>query len=156
MKYLQLFDRKMIGRGPDNKDYLLRHTLLGLGVDSNLFSIKFHQILISDEECLHNHPWPFLSLMLKGSYTEYIQALPWKRRRTWSAPKFSDKNSFPVQHKTFSAPCILFRPASWNHRLQLDKPVWTLVITGPKIQTWGFFTKWGWVHWKEYREAKDC
>lgn len=174
MKYFQFLDKRIIKRR-NNEPYLIRWTILGFGIDSSWFSIKLHNILISDEECLHNHPWAFISIILKGGYTEHTKALPWSYKLSkWSRPVISEKNGFHVQHKTFKAGSILFRPAHWSHRLELGKtlsskpsldsngfveypiPTWTLVFTFRKIQRWGFFTKHGWIpHWK-YAEEKDC
>lgn len=172
MKYFQLFDKRIIKRRND-QPYLIRWTILGFGIDSSWFSIKLHNILISDEECLHNHPWAFISIILKGGYREHTRALPWSYKLSkWSVPVMSEKNMFHVQHKEFRRGNILFRPAHWAHRLELYNtlipspdgqgfitkpiPAWTLVFTFRKTQRWGFFTKKGWIpHWK-YSESKDC
>lgn len=156
MKYFQFFDKRIIRR-KENIPYLIRWTIIGFGIDSSWFSIKLHNILISDEECLHNHPWAFISIILKGGYTEHTRELPWSYKLSkWSLPVISEKNGFRVQHKEFRAGSILFRPARWSHRLELKEPVWTLVFTFRKVQRWGFFTKKGWIpHWK-YVENRDC
>lgn len=158
MKYFQFFDKRIIKRRGD-QPYLIRWTILGFGIDSSWFSIKVHNILISDEECLHNHPWAFISIILKGSYLEDTRSYMedyYEGKKDWSKPAFSTKNGFPVRNKIFRAGNILYRPANWAHRLQLKEPVWTLVFTFRKIQPWGFFTKNGWIpHWK-YSEEKDC
>ncbi len=169
MKYFQFLDKRIIKRRND-QPYLIRWTILGFGIDSSWFSIKLHNILISDEECLHNHPWAFISIILKGSYTEHTKWLPWAYNVSgWSDPVISEKNGFHVQYKTFKAGNILFRPARWSHRLELPNalgpnpenvyipiPVWTLVFTFRKVQRWGFFTTKGWIpNWK-YSEEKDC
>lgn len=72
MKYIQLFSKRIIKRR-NNQPYLIRWTILGLGIDSSWFSIKVHNILMSDEECLHNHPWAFISIILKQGYREHVQ-----------------------------------------------------------------------------------
>lgn len=172
MKYFQLFDKRVIKRR-GNVPYLIRWTILGFGLDSSWFSIKVHNILISDEECLHNHPWAFISIILKGGYTEHTKWLPWAYNKPgWSERVISEKNGFHVQHKEFGRGSILYRPAHWSHRLQLpntlvphpkgggfiEKPIpaWTLVFTFRKTQRWGFFTKNGWIHNWKYSEEKDC
>lgn len=176
MKYFQFFDKRVIKRR-GNVPYLIRWTIIGFGIDSSWFSIKVHNILISDEECLHNHPWTFISIILKGGYTEHTKHLPWSYKLSkWSHPVISEKNGFHIQHKTFKAGNILYRPAHWSHRLELGTalgpllsalgpnvsvqypvPAWTLVFTFRKTQRWGFFTKQkGWIpNWK-YSEEKDC
>lgn len=181
MKYLQFFEKRIIHRR-EGIPYLIRWTLLGIGEDSRWFSIKIHNILVNDEECLHNHPWAFISIILKGSYTEFIKVEPWSYKFkvkykhgqpvSWSDPVYSEKNGFNTQHKLFRRGNILFRSAHWSHRLQLGNilvpasdgegfvmqpiPVWTLVFTFKKIQNWGFFTKNGWIPWWRYSEEKYC
>lgn len=172
MKYFQFFDKRIIRRR-NNQPYLIRWTIIGFGIDSSWFSIKVHNILISDEECLHNHPWAFLSIILKGGYREHTKALPLSYKLSkWSYPVFNEKNGFNIQRKEFRRGSILFRPAHWSHRLELFNtlvknpdgegfipkpiPAWTLVFTFRKVQRWGFFTRKGWIpHWK-YVEEKDC
>lgn len=173
MKYIQFLEKRIIKRR-NNDPYLIRWTILGFGIDSSWFSIKLHNILISDDECLHNHPWAFLSIILKGGYREHTQHLPWTYRPSpkWSNPVINDKNGFHIQHREFKAGSILFRPAHWSHRLELftglkekpeggyicnaPLPAWTLVFTFRKVQRWGFFTRKGWIPWWKYSEEKDC
>lgn len=157
MTHIQLFEKKIIHR-KQGIPYLIRWTLFGIGKDSKYFSVKIHHILVSDEECLHNHPWAFVSILLKGSYTEYTRAtmMDGKLLKGWSSMYFSPRNFFYIRHKKFSAGNILIRPANWAHRLKLNKPVWTLVFTMRKTQSWGFFTLAGFIHHSKYSEARDC
>ncbi len=45
---------------------------------------------------------------------------------------------------------VLFRPAEWQHRLELVKPTWTLVFKFRSRREWGFITKNGWEKWSAY------
>lgn len=45
---------------------------------------------------------------------------------------------------------ILWRPAEWSHRLELEKPTWTLVVRFRRRRMWGFFTEGGWMDWQAY------
>ncbi len=170
MKYIQLFEKRTIFR-KEGVPYLIRWNLLGIGIDSSWFSIKIHNIRASDEECLHNHPWAFLSIILKGGYTEYTRYKPGMLQKKWRYHHFSEKNLLHICSKYFGAGSFLFRPARWSHRLKLENrwkiekneliinnpiPVWTLVFTFKKVQTWGFFTKTGWMPWHKYSEEKNC
>lgn len=103
------------------------------------WEFKFNLFLASDPGCLHDHPWPFLSVMLAGSYTEIAQEpakaqLP--RRRT--------------MRRTYSAPCILYRPARWKHRIEITEPCLTFNISAPRRRNWGFWTPRGWVRHDQY------
>ena len=50
---------------------------------------------------------------------------------------------------------LAYRPATWTHRVaRLDpqRTTWTLVVTGPTVRMWGFFTPSGWVEcWRADR-----
>ena len=138
----KLFKKTVITRD-DGKPYLLRKTLLTIG---DIFSIKHHNIVLSDDECLHDHPWSFMSIILKGGYYEV-----------------SDNNG--VQKNVWYKPgSIIFRPATWVHRLQLavddngnEIPCKTLFINFKRTREWGFITKTlGWLHWTKYSRQEHC
>ncbi len=158
MKYLQLLNKKVIERTA-MVPYLIRWNIFGLGRDSKLFSIKLHKILISDDECLHDHPWWFVSIILKGSYTEwrfcteqeYVDMARYQGRY-----KYDNKVGKHTIGYKYKAGSVLIRPANWAHRLEVQKPVYTLVFTFKKIRKWGFFTASGWKNWFEYVKDRDC
>lgn len=84
-----------------------------------LFSIRLHKWLGPDDDRhFHNHPWNFIIFVLKGSYLDIT------------------KNG--VQYmKRFS---LTYRSYKHSHTVEpLDKPTWTLILTGPKINNWGFW-----------------
>lgn len=94
-------------------------------------SVRAHHILKSDSDRhLHDHPFDFVSIMLKGSYAEIRD------------------NRLPP--KRYFAPCVLFRRAETAHRLIVIEPVWTLVLRGPIRRRWGFHTGDGWVYHRDY------
>lgn len=127
---MYFFKKTDIGREEDGTVYLTRYTLFGC----KYFTIKVHHIMKSDYDCLHDHPWTFISLLLKGSYIEH-----------------TEKGS-----KKYKAGNLLYRPAPYKHRLEIDKPVWSLVITFRKKREWGFWTKSGWIPWKLYNPTNSC
>lgn len=131
---MRIFKKKVIHRG-DNIPYLVRYSIFSC----RWFAIKVHHILISDDDCLHDHPWSFISILLRGSYQE-VSSIYGKQHYA----------HFP---KKYSAGDVLYRKADWAHKLVLEpgKTVWTLVITFKKEREWGFFTKDGWVKWFKYR-----
>ncbi len=92
-------------------------------VRTRFFNVYLHEILRSDEDnCLHDHPWPFMSLILSGGYCE---VLPNGKR--WREPG-----------------TLLSRRARFRHRIEVSRPAWSLVIVGRKFRDWGFFTVNGW------------
>lgn len=86
-------------------------------------NVYLHKFLRDDEDrALHDHPWWFVSLMLKSGYDEV-----------------TPQGTLPR-----AAPSICYRPALWRHRVVLKRSndegvvhAWTLVITGRKSRNWG-------------------
>jgi hypothetical protein len=156
MKYIQILEKKVIER-TNGVPYLVRWNIFGLGKDSQFFSVKVHNILISDDACMHDHPWPFLSIILKNGYKETAE---WTSRcnpgKKWSEPEWDNKSCMWVAHKKFKPGNMLYRPPHWTHKLEIDKPCWTLVFTFRKVRTWGFCTPKGWIQWRKYSREKDC
>lgn len=145
--------KKIITRGND-KEYLIRYSLPWL--TCKWFAVKVHNILLSDDACLHDHPWSFISVILRGSYLEHQTKKVWKPifgRGLWKEVKIA---------RYFGAGHILWRPKNTIHRLQLlekdGKPqtAWTLVITFRKVKEWGFFTPKGFINWREYNDDGGC
>lgn len=93
------------------------------------FGLYLHHLHQSDEaRALHDHPWSFLSLLLSSGYWEHtVNERLWRRR--------------------FS---LRYCPAEWQHRLELVKPTWTLVLRLRRRREWGFVTEDGWINWQEY------
>jgi hypothetical protein len=90
-----------------------------------LFSIRVHKWIRSDDKRhFHNHPWNFLTFVIKGSYTD-VSLNTSNGEVTWD------------KLKRFS---IRYRPASHMHYVDVPKEgAWTIMITGPKAQKWGFW-----------------
>lgn len=94
---------------------------------------RIHEILRSDRgRHPHNHPWWYITIILRGWYTEI---------------RYDDKGNV-TSRKLHGPGSILFRPAGSWHMLKLinfssdpsapDEPVTTLFITGRKSQSWGY------------------
>lgn len=94
-------------------------------------AIRVHKILRSDlGRHPHSHPWPYLSIILRGWYFE---------------ERFN--NDGTIRSGRWHGPgSIIFRPAGSWHILTLEDgwgfgdpiPVTTLFITGKKSQSWGY------------------
>ena len=99
------------------------------------FSINKHYIAVSDnEKHEHDHPWNFLSFILKGSYTELSNGVLRHRKR------FSIKYMKAVhQHRLYEV--------NGDYCL-------TFVITGRRFREWGFPTENGWIENTVYRKMK--
>lgn len=113
-----------------------------------LFSVMLHRIYRPDQQReLHDHPWSFLSLILRGWYEEDV---PHRCQ----------------YHNCFFSGCPSSRKVRWfnwkraedSHSIRWvsRSPVWTLVFTGPKRRVWGFYGRDGWVRWDEYERLNDA
>ncbi len=114
--------------------YLGRWYLIG-GEEHKFFATVLHEFHCSDPTDLHDHEFPFISIILTGGYFEVTTA-----GRFWRGPG-----------------SILFRGTGekYRHRIELDPkagPVYTLVFFGPRRtdMEWGFYPKTGWMHHDEY------
>jgi hypothetical protein len=113
--------------GTDDDVYLDRVYV----IQTPWFGIMFHRIFRPDNQRdLHDHPWSFLSFVLRGSYVEDTPN-GLRRVRWWNWKRAEDRHSI---------------------REVSRRPVWTLVFTGPKRRTWGFWIDGGtrFVKWTEY------
>ncbi len=122
---------KIIG-GSTGDPYLLRWYLIPRNRWLNLY---LHKFLRSDtDRALHDHPWHNCSIVLDGSYKEVTPEGVYLR----------------VAHD------VVFRKPTDLHRVELffggRAPVWTLFITGPMVQEWGFMCPKGKKHWKDFSD----
>jgi len=98
-------------------------------VDFGWFSIRIHRWRSSDDDrAFHDHPWWFLTLMLKGRYVDVS----------------------PDGRDQLRPGSIRLRPALHRHTVEVQRPgTWTILITGPTERRWGF-----WVNGKLIRRDK--
>jgi hypothetical protein len=109
-----------------------------------------------DDRALHDHPWPWISVLLRGSYIEHTIAQGGIHRRTLrEAP--SIKISGPRRaHRVELLPWFLGLPDVDRRGVSGSVPCWTLFITGPRVRTWGFHCpERGWVHFKDFTDPSD-
>lgn len=105
------------------------------------FAVALHFIHKPDPEpWLHDHPVSFLSIILRGSYTE-------------ERLKQADYGiSWPVKRKWFNY--IKASPRDRHTITKCDPRTVTLCFMGPKTREWGYHIDKGWIHWKEYTHGK--
>lgn len=128
-------------------EYLFRWYVAPHNEDANVY---FHIQTASDpERPLHDHPWDCTSFILAGGYEEIIDTEP------ELTDKFSGRDFNPtpsISRCARKVGDVIHRPATWAHRLILPSDVpysMSLFSTGPKVRDWGFWTKRGFVTWKE-------
>ena len=93
------------------------------------WSLKLHVFLRSDEdEELHDHPWSFWTLVLAGEYREQCQDAMNNRK----------------------AGSLAYRPANWKHRVLIEQPCATLILTSPKKREWGFWRDGRFIPWRRF------
>jgi hypothetical protein len=80
---------RVLARAPDviigghDNPYLLRWFIIPR---NPIFNIYLHQFLRSDDDrALHDHPWPWCSILLRGSYAE------------WSAPRPGSRFKYHIE-----------------------------------------------------------
>jgi hypothetical protein len=164
------FAKKQIIRNDDGDVYMVRRAF-----NTPLGGVKLHHILRSDDDRdLHDHPWSFLSIVLKGGYWEHTPT-DCPSRPLDGGPHLAYENEGDTQNgliycrfcglvrtrwtrKRWHGPgSILWRPLPSIHRLELPagKTAWSLVLTGPKRREWGFHTICGFIPWMKYTQAKE-
>lgn len=100
------------------------------------FSVNIHKICKADEDKhLHNHPWNFMSIVLKGGYIERLQ-------------------SGKANLRTFLNTAI--RRAEKFHKIDemVTKTVYTLNFMWGERKEWGYDVGGKFVQHEEYRNLK--
>ncbi|AEK09993.1 cysteine dioxygenase [Mycobacterium phage Rey] len=117
---------------------------------NRFLNVYLHQFLGSDDDrALHDHPWWFASLILKGGYWEHRKT-GWA---TWRAPgSFAIRRPKTAHRVELDVDTVY----SFEHDTWLEKPAWTLIFTGPKIRSWGFHCPQGWTHWRVFDKQNGC
>ena len=145
---LKLLDRlgrkRIVMDRVENEPYLERYYLFLREREQFPFNVFLHKFLKSDPDDVHDHPWPYATLILKGGYWEWIPHFDTVGRKTgeyqvWRGPghfRISKANSF--------------------HRIELDPDItaWTLFMPGPKQRDWGFLVQNKWIQWEQYLKQR--
>ncbi len=127
------------------------------------FRVMWHKFLISDDDCLHDHPWPFLSFIIRRGYYEWCEydQLSFKEKLKLNFMKIErrtgPKGELQIRRR-FRPGSVLYRRADWRHTVQLkdNKPANTLVITFGWQRHWGFWNSKGFVPHEEYTAVSKC
>lgn len=123
-------------------------------------AFRLHHIQRADlDRDMHNHPSPFISIVLSGGYTERrpvgVDAI-WRYVRERDFDSYVKREYWQeVGVTSFRLPgSIAFRRPSDRHLITSVLPdTWTLVIWFRKRAEWGYMTHRGFVPWKKYRHA---
>jgi hypothetical protein len=150
--FLKLLDRmgrkRIIMDRKDQEPYLERYYLLFNTRKHFPFNLFLHKFLKGDPDDVHDHPWPYATLILKGGYYEWI-------------PEFNSLGQKIGEIRHWRGPGS-FRTAKANtyHRVELKEGVtaWTLFMPGPHKREWGFLVNNKWIHNEQYlvERAQDA
>jgi hypothetical protein len=115
----------------DGRTYLSRR-----GFECRWFGVYLHNIGTEDpSRYLHDHPWWFRSLVIRGEYVELI------------APS-SDPDARVMRHRRIFS----FAGVDLNQChtiIGTTRSTWTIVFRGRRYRSWGFYTPDGWVYWED-------
>ncbi|APQ42187.1 hypothetical protein PBI_MRMAGOO_84 [Mycobacterium phage MrMagoo] len=124
---------------------------------NRFFNVYLHQFLGSDDDrALHDHPWWFASLVLKGGYWEHHEDcwMTWRGRGSFAIRRA--KTAHRVELDTTVDYEAIQDGVPFLELQRREKPAWTLVFTGPKIRSWGFHCPQGWIHWRRFDKRNGC
>ena len=127
-----------------NEPYLERYYLFLKDRKRFPFNVFLHKFLKGDPDDVHDHPWPYATLILSGGYYEWV-------------PVFNTTGEKINEIKYWRAPGH-FRVCNPNsyHRIELKEGVtaWTLFMPGPQKREWGFLVNNKWIHNDNYLEER--
>lgn len=135
-------DRFEVPQYDGDGNYLTRWRI----VQTPWFGILLHRFDGPDPRLtLHDHPWPFLSFVLRGGYVE---------RRLDPMTMRVDE-----QRVVRSVNRMRLIDAHAIRRL-LRQPTWTLMFVGRRVRTWGYlepsaYGKWSWTEFDKHIHARE-
>ena len=145
LQWLERHGRKLVIMDRINDEpYLERYYLFLKDRKRFPFNVFLHKFLKSDPDDVHDHPWGYFTLILKGGYYEWIPQFDASGKKIGEMARWCGPGHFRV--------CS----ANSFHRIELDPSVecWTLFMPGPQKREWGFLTKGKWVQHEEYLAAR--
>jgi hypothetical protein len=128
------------------EDYMHRYYLFLKDRTKFPFNVTLHKIVKSDDPIFHDHPWSYMTVILKGGYWEHT-------------PVFNNDGKKIAEFQKWRGPgSVIIRKAKDYHWLELDEsvgPVTTLFFMGSQQREWGFLVdstkrKSHWIQWEHY------
>lgn len=114
------------------------------------WAICLHWINKHDPEPFHHdHPVSFLSLILRGGYTDEVEHEHLHDHCLLQGSAVD--RYFSLNNWVHWIPATKY----WRHTIRAVQPgTLTLCFMGRKTREWGFHTSTGWVYWKDYYERR--
>ena len=128
------------------EDYMHRYYLFLKDRTKFPFNVTLHKIVKSDDPIFHDHPWSYMTIILKGGYWEHT-------------PVFNNDGKKIAEFQKWRGPgSVIIRKAKDYHWLELDDsvgPAITLFFMGSQQREWGFLVdntkrKSHWIQWEHY------
>lgn len=174
-------------KNEDGDLYLRRFFLIGKPSGSSVSAIEqneddswkllLHIFYRSDEgKCLHDHRWPFITMILWGGYWEVTEKII-----SYRVGEFVKGKGFKTTEKLERVmrwkwpTAIMFRRAEHRHMVKLKTHIvrrkkmyggmpctdytaeprrcWTLLWRGKGVRPWGFWIGDKFVHWMRYKRS---
>lgn len=147
LKLLERLGRKRIVMDRvSDEPYLERYYLFLKDRDRFPFNVFLHKFLKSDPDDVHDHPWPYATLILRGGYYEWQPQFNSAGQKIGEIAKWCGAGSFR------------WAGANTYHRIELDPTItcWTLFMPGRKCRDWGFLVRNQWVQWEQYLKQRKA
>jgi hypothetical protein len=121
--FMERFEIPTLDRPLSN--YLTRWRI----IQTPWFGLYLHRMDAPDSRpTLHDHPWNFTSIILKGGYTEIFNPLP----------RIGISDNHPRHWKRWSVHRMAATDAHYITRLDAT-PTWTLLLVGARRRVWGYW-----------------
>lgn len=147
-KFLNWMDRigrkRIVMDREVNEPYLERYYLFLKDRKKFPFNIFLHHFLKGDPDDVHDHPWNYCTLIVKGGYWEWL-------------PQFNSAGQKIGELSVWRGPGhFRFCFAESYHRIELDPNVdcWTIFMPMKQRREWGFLVKNKWVHYAQYLKER--
>ena len=145
LNWLESHDRKRIIMDRQcNEPLLTRYYLFLKDRKTFPFNIFLHKFHKGDPGDVHDHPWPYFTLILSGGYYEWV-------------PEFNKEGRMIGELRHWRGPGhFRFCSSTSYHRIELKEGVtaWTLFMPGPQKREWGFLVKNNWIKNGDYIESR--
>lgn len=127
--------KRMVLRRLDGITYLNRIRL----VQTPCFAVYLHRFDGPDPRPeLHDHPWPFVTMVIKGGYHELRKTI-------------GREQTTHMEHRRAWRPRVM-RLTEAHTIVMLDKAgTRSIVVCGRRQREWGFYTEFG-TGWKHYMD----
>jgi len=128
----------------NNEPYLERYYLFLKDREKFPFNVFLHKFQKGDPDDVHDHPWPYATLIVKGGYYEWV-------------PVFNSIGQKISEQRLWRGPghFRICKPNSF-HRIELKDGVtaWTIFMPGPHKREWGFLVNNKWIPHDKYLQYR--